>query len=123
MPARYRDAHERGLARVHAGGEPHIVGKSTVALEGLRKDGSEFPIELSLGEWRVDGRGFYTGVVRDISERRQAERYLAAQHAVARALVEHQHVERALPLLLAAIGENRNGRSAASGRSSPPGSG
>ena len=49
MPHRYQDRHRAGLNRVQSGGDSHIIGK-TVELEGLRKDGSEFPLELSLAQ-------------------------------------------------------------------------
>ena len=52
MPARYRAAHERGLARVRDGTSPSH--RASVELEGLRKDGTEFPLELSLAMWNTD---------------------------------------------------------------------
>ncbi|HKJ76849.1 MAG TPA: PAS domain S-box protein, partial [Gammaproteobacteria bacterium] len=69
---RFREAHRAGMARVSAGGESHVIGK-TVELAALRKDGSEFPVELSLATWFLDDKRFYTGILRDISERKQAE--------------------------------------------------
>ena len=76
MPERYRDAHVAGLERVGAGGEPRLVGKKPLELEGLRKDGSEFPIELSLTAWTSQGESFYSSIIRDITERREAFRAL-----------------------------------------------
>ena len=55
-----------------AGGPTHLIG-STVELAALRRDGSEFPIELSLATWFLDEDRYYTGIIRDISERKQAE--------------------------------------------------
>ncbi len=72
MPERYRDAHQRGLERIKSTGETRIVGK-IVELAGLRKDGSEFPLELSLSTWKIGERRFYTGIIRDITERKRAE--------------------------------------------------
>ncbi len=78
MPERYREAHQRGLQRVRSGGESRIIGK-TVELTGLRKDGREFPLELSLMTWQARDRTFYTGIVRDITERKQADQQLCLQ--------------------------------------------
>lgn len=78
MPERYRDAHRRGLERVRSTGESHLIGK-TIELYGLRKDGSEFPLELSLAAWKTAKGAFYTGIIRDITERKQVERALEAR--------------------------------------------
>jgi len=72
MPERYRDAHRKGMARLQAGGEAHVIG-TTVELHGLRKDGSEFPLELSIGTWQATDGPFYSGIIRDITERKRAE--------------------------------------------------
>jgi PAS domain S-box-containing protein len=72
MPERYRDAHIKGLHRVTSTGESKVIGK-TVELYGLRKDGSEFPIELSLSSWKTDKETFYGGIIRNITERKNAE--------------------------------------------------
>ena len=72
MPERYRDAHLRGLERVRSTGEQRTTGK-TLEVDGLRKDGMEFPVELRLATWAIGGRTFYSGIVRDVTERRRAE--------------------------------------------------
>jgi PAS domain S-box-containing protein len=72
MPERYRDAHQKGMGRLLATGVPHVIGK-TVELSGLRKDGSEFLIELSLSTWKTGDKVFYSGILRDITERKLAE--------------------------------------------------
>lgn len=72
MPERHRDAHRKGLERLKAGGESRLLGR-TVEIEGLRKDGAEFPIELRVDAWSSGGRRFFTGIVRDITERRRRE--------------------------------------------------
>jgi PAS domain S-box-containing protein len=72
MPERYRDAHRKGMARLQAGGEAHVIG-TTVELHGLRKDGSEFPLELSIGTWQATEGPFYSGIIRDITDRKRAE--------------------------------------------------
>jgi PAS domain S-box-containing protein len=72
MPDRYRGPHESGLTRLRLTGQSEVIGK-TLELPGLRRDGSEFPLELSLAAWSRGGERFYTGILRDISERKQAE--------------------------------------------------
>ena len=75
MPERFRDLHLKGIARVSAGGESRVMGKP-VEVFGLRKDGSVFPLELSLARWQAPQGDYFTGVMRDITERKQAERQL-----------------------------------------------
>ncbi len=75
MPERYRDAHKKGLERVNSTGETRIIGK-TVELVGMRKDGSEFPLELSLSTWKIGTRRLYSGIIRDVTGRKQAEEKL-----------------------------------------------
>ena len=72
MPDRFRERHAAGMSRVSAGGEPHVMGKP-VELVGLRKDGSEFPLDLSLAQWRIAEGHFFTGVIRDITARKKTE--------------------------------------------------
>lgn len=72
IPERFRDGHSTGIERVGAGGERHVIGH-TVELAGLHRDGREFPMELSLATWEADDRRFYSGIIRDITERKKAE--------------------------------------------------
>jgi PAS domain S-box-containing protein len=104
IPERYRAAHLQGLERVRSGGEPHVIGK-TVELRGLRKDGEEFPIELSLASWEVKGDVVYSGIIRDITLRKREESQLAAQYAVTRSLAESGSLEEASATILKAVCE------------------
>lgn len=72
IPERYRESHRAGIQRVTSGGPSHVIGH-TVELAAVRSDGTEFPVELSLATWFLDERRYYTGIIRDISERKQAE--------------------------------------------------
>lgn len=72
IPERLRAAHTAGFQRHLAGGEPRIIGR-TVVLQGLRRDGSELPIEISLAQWSTGEGTFFTAILRDISERVEAE--------------------------------------------------
>jgi len=77
MPERYQEAHRHGLARLSATGEARLIGK-TIELQGLKKDGQEFPVELSLARWQTGDRTFYSGIIRDLTTRKQAEAALRA---------------------------------------------
>jgi PAS domain S-box-containing protein len=72
IPERFRELHHKGIARVNSGGERKVIGKP-VQLAGLRKDGTEVPIELTLSEWEKEGAKFYGGIIRDVSERVKME--------------------------------------------------
>jgi PAS domain S-box-containing protein len=76
MPQRLRDRHKQGLARVRQTGHSKLAG-SVVELIGLRRDGSEFPIELSIGMWKSPEGMQFCGVLRDITSRKQTEAALA----------------------------------------------
>ena len=75
MPERYRKVHQNGMNRYLNTGIPKIIG-STVEVVGMKKDGIEFPIELSLSAWRTDDQCYFTGIIRDITERKQMEHIL-----------------------------------------------
>jgi PAS domain S-box-containing protein len=79
MPEYLRKLHEKGFGRYLTSGQRHINWQGT-ELIGLHKDGREFPIEVSFGELSRDGHKVFTGFIRDISERKQAEE-LRAAHA------------------------------------------
>lgn len=72
MPERFRAAHNAGVERYSQTKNPHVIGK-TVELCGIRKDGSEFPLELSLGSWETDEDIYFSGIIRDITERKRTE--------------------------------------------------
>jgi two-component system sensor kinase FixL len=75
MPEPYRDQHDSHLARYRETGERHIIGIGRVAV-GQRRDGSTFPMELSVGEASQAGQRLFTGFVRDLTERQHTERRL-----------------------------------------------
>jgi two-component system, LuxR family, sensor kinase FixL len=72
MPSPYREDHDSYLARYMRTGERRIIGIGRVVV-GQRSDGSTFPMELSVGEMRVRDRRFFTGFIRDLTERQQTE--------------------------------------------------
>jgi PAS domain S-box-containing protein len=72
MPEPYHGEHDGYLTRYRQTGERRIIGIGR-EVAGLRRDGSTFPLELSIAEWREDGERFFTGVMRDITERKRAQ--------------------------------------------------
>jgi two-component system sensor kinase FixL len=72
MPSPYREGHDGYLGRYLHTGEKRIIGIGRVVV-GERKDGSTFPIELSVGEMKSNDRRFFTGFIRDLTERQQTE--------------------------------------------------
>ena len=79
IPQIYRGGHTNGLKSLQDDRIPYIMG-NTVELQGVRKDGSEFPMEISSAAWELGGGQFYTGIIRDITERKMLQRqFLEAQ--------------------------------------------
>lgn len=87
MPTRYREGHQRGLERVKATGVTPSIG-GPIEVHGLRKDGSEFPIELSLSAWRSGGQMMSCGIIRDITLRKEAEAKLLQQQIEQQVLLD-----------------------------------
>jgi PAS domain S-box-containing protein len=75
IPDQFHQAHRDGMARFTKTGEAHVIGK-TVELAAQTKSGEEIPIELSLSTWTVRDERYYTGIIRDIGERKAAEEAL-----------------------------------------------
>jgi diguanylate cyclase (GGDEF)-like protein/PAS domain S-box-containing protein len=80
VPPEHRAAHEAGLARVAAGAPSGMAGR-TVEVEGVRADGTRFPMELSLSVWDAGGQRHFTSVVRDVTERKRHESALREREA------------------------------------------
>ena len=72
MPTPYRENHDGYLARYLTTGERRVIGMGRVVV-GERKDGSTFPMELSVGEMRSGQQRFFTGFVRDLTDRQETE--------------------------------------------------
>lgn len=68
MPNKYQEAHRRGMSRYMETRTPRVLN-TTVKIEGQRKDGSIFPLELNIAETKLDDQIFFTAAVRDITER------------------------------------------------------
>jgi len=75
MPSPYREMHDSYLSRYLTTGERKVIGRGRVAV-GLRRDGSTFPMELSVGEMISGGKRSFTGFIRDLTERHETQRRL-----------------------------------------------
>ena len=72
VPEPHASAHDGYIARYLRTEEAHVIGKAR-ELSALRKDGTELPIELNLTEIRFGGERYFTAIIRDVAERKQAE--------------------------------------------------
>lgn len=70
MPEKYKQGHKAGVQRFIATGNPKLIGH-TIEIEGLRKDGAIFPLELSLSSWKEEDGYFFSGIIRDITKRKK----------------------------------------------------
>ncbi len=94
----YREAHERGLRRYLQTGQGSVI-RQRIELSALRRDGSEFPIELAITPLRLQTGMTFSAFIRDITERRQAQQELvrskeaaeAANHAKSLFLANMSH--------------------------------
>lgn len=75
MPEPYRGEHDGYIQRYFATGEKRIIGVDRVVV-GRRKDGSTFPMKLAVAEMKSAGRIFFTGFIRDLTERQESEERL-----------------------------------------------
>ena len=87
MPPRIPRAASAGFERFRETGVSHLIGK-TVELYGRRKDGSEFPLELSLATYQTGQGKFFTGIIRDITARKEAEDTIRASEQRFRTMAE-----------------------------------
>jgi two-component system sensor kinase FixL len=83
MPSPYREEHDSYLSRYLATGRAKIIGAGR-EVQGLRKDGTTFPLHLSVGEITIEGERKFTGILHDLTSRVQMEGRLREQEALAK---------------------------------------
>jgi PAS domain S-box-containing protein len=90
IPPRYREAHRRGLERYLNTGEGQVVNR-LVEMSALRRDGSEFPVELSISPLKAGNVVTFCGFITDITERRRAEEQIKASLQEKEVLLKEIH--------------------------------
>ncbi|MDH5668137.1 MAG: PAS domain S-box protein [Nitrospira sp.] len=105
IPPRDRDAYERGLREYFKTGVGSILNRR-IEIMAQHKDGREFPVELSVSPARVGESYMFSAFVRNITDRRRAERRLASQYAVTRVLGVAGTLEEAMPRIMEAVGNS-----------------
>ena len=76
MPEHYRNAHGGHIGNYLAGRGSGLMGKSRRIVEGLRKNGQTFPLEIGVSDLSFEGRRLFVGILRDITQERAAEEQL-----------------------------------------------
>jgi PAS domain S-box-containing protein len=104
LPPELRGEHTREMRRFLESGEAGALNRR-VEVKALRRDGTSFPAELAMTPMRVGGAYAFTAFIRDISDRKWAERRLGVQHDVTRALAESPTRDDAAMTVLRAICE------------------
>src|SRR5260370_2356509 len=79
MPERFRNLHRQGIDRFLRTGETRVIGK-TVELAGRRRDGPEFPLELSLSSCKTSDGIFFSGILSDITESKLTQQETFIRH-------------------------------------------
>ncbi|RMH03518.1 MAG: response regulator [Nitrospirae bacterium] len=105
MPMPHAQHHDGYIARYLQSQEPHIIGMRR-EVEGQRKDGSIFPLDIHVSEVDLDPQRLFTAVVRDLTQQKQADRRRALRYAISSILAESADLSQTTARLLQAIGES-----------------
>jgi PAS domain S-box-containing protein len=105
VPARDRQAHEHGIREFLRTGAGAILNRR-IEIVAQHKDGWELPVELAVSPAKIGDAYIFSAFIRDITDRRRAERRLASQYEVTRVLSESTTLEEAVPKIIQAIGES-----------------
>jgi PAS domain S-box-containing protein len=104
IPERLREAHARGVKRYLTTGEERILNRR-IEITAVRRDGKEFPVELTVAASRASGHPMFNAFIRDLTDQKATESRIAAEHAVTRILAESHTLDEAAPRILKEIGE------------------
>jgi len=78
IPDNLHQRHNQGMDRMNQRKKPRVLGK-VIELIAIRKGGEEFHIELTLGSWDNDGKRYYSGIIRDITEKKLSEQIILSE--------------------------------------------
>lgn len=104
MPSPYCEEHDQYLENYLHTGQAAVIGNRR-EVEGQRKGGTRFPMDLHVSEVLIGTHRLFTGIIRDLTEQKRAEKRMRGLHAVAAVLAESPSIERARPKILQAICE------------------
>ncbi|MGH7215921.1 MAG: PAS domain S-box protein, partial [Nitrospiraceae bacterium] len=105
IPERDRQVHEHGIREFLRTGTGTILNRR-IEIVAQHKNGRELPVELAVSPAKIGDAYIFSAFIRDITDRRRAERRLASQYAVTRVLAEATTLEEAVPKIMQAIGES-----------------
>lgn len=102
MPDCFRELHKKAFQKINNNGKPRLLGK-TIELTGLKKNGNEFPIELSLSRWKTKDGTFYTGIIRDITEHKSLHSQLEQKQKTAEDLAKRISIQYKIASILTEV--------------------
>ena len=105
IPERDRQAHEHGIREFLRTGAGAVLNRR-IEIVAQHRDGRELPVELAVSPAKIGDAYIFSAFIRDITDRRRAERRLTSQYAVTRVLAEATTLEEAVPKIIQAIGES-----------------
>jgi PAS domain S-box-containing protein len=104
IPEDYLDKHIKGMVRLEMRGEKKVIGK-TVELNGKKKNGDTFPLELSLSDWETSEGKFFTGIIRDISRRKRTELEARVIYEITHGITTTSNLDELLKLIHQSLGK------------------
>ncbi len=105
IPERDRQVYEHSIREFLRTGDGAILNRR-IEIAAQHRDGRELPVELAVSPAKIGDAYIFSVFIRDITDRRRAERRLASQYAVTRVLAEATTLEEAVPKIIQAIGES-----------------
>ncbi len=100
MPESHAHLHSAGIPYANQTGHPPISSRSAIELPGRHRDGQEVPLEISLGEFTNNGRHYFTGIARDISERKRSGTLIEGQVKVLEMIATGAPLKETLEVLI-----------------------